>query len=174
MLFKEIRQAIRLLAKNPGFTTIAALSLALGIGANSAMFSLADAILLRPIPVPQASHVLNLRTATPSTPLDGVSFPEYRDIREKNQSLSGLVAFQFTTVGFATTAKALPQMRMGQMVSDNFFRVLDVQPSLGRAFLPDEGKVPGRDAIAILSYHFWGLWCKLKPTVRSVELRLVE
>ena len=155
MLFKETRQAIRLLLNNPGFTAIAALSLALGIGANSAIFSLADAILLRPLPIPQPSHVLNLRTATPSTPLDGVSFPEYRDIRDKNQSLAGLVAFQFTTVGFAATPKALPQMRMGQMVSDNFFKVLDVQPALGRAFLADEGKVPGRDAIAILSYHFW-------------------
>jgi predicted permease len=155
MLFKEIRQAIRLLAKNPGFTAIAALSLALGIGANSAIFSLADAILLRPLPVPHASQVLSVRTETPSTPLDGVSFPEYRDIRDKNQSLAGLVAFQFTTVGFAATPKALPQMRLGQMVSDNFFSVLGVQPSLGRAFLADEGKVPGRDAIAILSYQFW-------------------
>src|ERR1035438_8826383 len=115
MLFKEIRQAIRLLLNNPGFTAIAALSLALGIGANSAIFSLADAILLRPLPIPQPIHVLNLRTAPPSTPLDGVSFPEYRDIRDKNQSLAGLVAFQFTTVGFAATAKALPQMRMGQI-----------------------------------------------------------
>ncbi|HLK22626.1 MAG TPA: hypothetical protein VKT81_26955, partial [Bryobacteraceae bacterium] len=68
MLFKEIRHAVRLLAKNPGFTAIAALSLALGIGANSAIFSLADAILLRPIPVPQPSRVLDLSTSTPSNP----------------------------------------------------------------------------------------------------------
>jgi predicted permease len=155
MLFKEIRQAIRLLLNNPGFTAIAALSLALGIGANCAIFSLADAILLRPLPIRHASQVLNLRTTTPSAPLDGVSFPEYRDIRDKNQSLDGLVAFQLTTVGFAPTPKALPQMRMGQMVSDNFFNVLGVQPALGRAFLADEGKVPGRDAIVILSHHFW-------------------
>ena len=126
MLFQEIRQAIRLLAKNPGFTAIAALSLALGIGANSAIFSLADAILLRPIPVPQASRVLDLSSATPSTPVAGISFPEYRDIREKDQSMSGLIACQFTSVGFATSAKALPQMRMGQMVSDNFFRVMEI------------------------------------------------
>src|ERR1700683_1152835 len=101
MLFKEIRQAIRLLLNNPGFTAIAALSLALGIGANSAIFSLADAILLRPLPVPQPSHVLNLTTETPSTARDGLSYPEYRDIREKSQSLTGVVAFQLTTVGFA-------------------------------------------------------------------------
>ena len=155
MILKEIRQAIRLLAKNPGFTAIAALSLALGIGANSAIFSLADAILLRPLPVSQPSRLLSLRTETPSAPLDGLSFPEYRDIRDKSQSLGGVIAFQLTSVGFAVSGKALPQMRMGQMVSDNFFNVLGIQPVLGRAFLPDEGKVPGRDAIAILSYHFW-------------------
>jgi macrolide transport system ATP-binding/permease protein len=176
MLFQEIRQAIRLLAKNPGFTAIAALSLALGIGANSAIFSLADAILLRPIPVPQPSRVLDLSTATPSTPVAGISFPEYRDIREKNQSMSGLIAFQFATVGFAASAKALPQMRMGQMVSDNFFRALDVQPSLGRAFLPDEGKVPGRDAITILSYHFWETEFGRDPAVigRTVRMNGVD
>jgi predicted permease len=176
MLFKEIRQAIRLLAKNPGFTAIAALSLALGIGANSAIFSLADAILLRPLPVPQPGHVLNLRTATPSTPLDGVSYPEYLDIRDKNQSLAGLVAFQFTTVGFAASPKALPQMRMGQMVSDNFFNVLGIQPSLGRAFLADEGKVPGRDAIAILSYQLWETEFGRDPAAigRSVRMNGVD
>ncbi len=172
MLFKEIRQAIRLLLNNPGFTAIAALSLALGIGANSAIFSLADAILLRPIPIPQPSHVLNLTTVTPSTPRDGLSFPEYRDIREKSQSLTGVVAFQFTTVGFADTPKALPQMRMGQMVSDNFFKVLDVQPALGRAFLPDEGKVPGRDSIAILSDHFWETEFARDPAVIGRVVRM--
>src|ERR1022692_4977906 len=114
-MLHDLRYALRTLRKSPGFALVAILSLALGIGANSAIFSLADAILLRPLPIPQPGHVLNLRTATPSTPLDGVSFPEYRDIRDKNQSLAGLVAFQFTTVGFAATSKALPQMRMGQM-----------------------------------------------------------
>lgn len=172
MLIKEIRQAIRLLANNPGFTAVAALSLALGIGANSAIFSLADAILLRPIPVPQPSRVLDLSTATPSEPIAGMSFLEYRDVREKNQSMAGLIACQFTTVGFATSAKALPQMRMGQMVSDNFFRVLDVQPSLGRAFLPDEGKVPGRDAITILSHHFWETEFGSDPAVIGRKVRM--
>jgi putative ABC transport system permease protein len=172
MLFKEIRQAIRLLLNNPGFTAIAALSLALGIGANSAIFSLADAILLRPLPVREPSHLLNVITATPSTPRDNLSYPEYRDIREKSQSLAGVIAFQLTTVGFADTPKALPQMRMGQMVSDNFFKVLDVQPALGRAFLPDEGKVPGRDAIVILSDHFWETEFGRDPSVIGRVVRM--
>jgi len=171
-MLKEIRQAIRLLLNNPGFTAIAVFSLALGIGANSAIFSLADAILLRPLPVRQPSQVLNISTETPSATHDGVSYPEYRDIREKSRSLTGVVAFQLTTVGFASAPKALPQMRMGQMVSDNFFKVLDVQPALGRAFLPDEGKVPGRDAIVILSDHFWETEFSRDPSVIGRVVRM--
>jgi len=155
MMLKEIRQAFRLLAKNPGFTAIAALSLALGIGANSAIFSLTDALLLRPLPVLHPSEVVTISTDTPHNPFEAVSYPDYRDIRDKTQSLSGVVAYQYSTFGFAASPTAVPQMRLGLLVSDNFFRVLDVQPALGRAFLPEEGKVPGRDAIAVLGYDFW-------------------
>ena len=154
-MLKDIRQAIRLLAKNPGFTAIAALSLAIGIGANSAVFSLADALLLRPLPVEEPSGVVSVSTNTPGNPFGGTSFPDYRDFRDKSQSLAGLVAFDFYTFGFATSPTVQPQMRMGFLVSDNFFQVLRIQPALGRAFLPEEGKVPGRDAIAILSYDLW-------------------
>src|SRR5450755_4150918 len=176
MLFKEIRQAIRLLAKNPGFSAIAALSLALGIGANSAIFSLADAMLLRPLPVFQPSQVMSLSTDTPSSPLDGLSYPDYRDLREKSQSLAGVAAFQYTTVGFADSPKALPQMRMGLMVSDNFFGVLGIQPALGRAFLADEGKVAGRDAIALLSYDSWENQFGRAPSAigRSIRMNGVD
>ena len=155
MLLKEIRQAFRLLANNPGFTAIAALSLALGIGANSAIFSLTDAILLRPLQVFEPSRVVSLSTDTPSAPLDGVSYPDYRDIRDQSKTLDGMVAYQFTTVGFSASPKALPQMRFGLAVSDNFFRVFGIQPALGRAFLPGEGKATARDAIALLSYESW-------------------
>ena len=172
MLLKEVRQAIRLLAKNPGFTAIAALSLALGIGANSAIFSLADALLLRPLPVYEPSRMLSLTTETPSAPMDGISYPDYRDLREKNQSFAGVVAYQFTTAGFTDSPKALPQMRMGQTVSDNFFDVLDVQPALGRRFLRDEGKVDGRDAIMILSYDFWQTQYSGNPSIIGQHARL--
>ena len=154
-MLKDIRQAIRLLAKNPGFTAIAALSLAIGIGANSAVFSLADALLLRPLPVADPSGVLSVSTDTPDNSFGGTSFPNYRDLRDKNQTFAGLVAFEFYTFGFATSPSVQPQMRMGLLVSDNFFQVLGIQPAQGRAFLPEEGKVTGRDAIAVLSYDLW-------------------
>jgi predicted permease len=154
-MLKDIRQAIRLLAKNPGFTAIAALSLAIGIGANSAVFSFADALLLRPLPVDDPNGVVTVCTDTPDNSFGPVSFPDYRDFRDKSQTFASLAAFDFYTFGFAASAAVQPQMRMGFVVSDNFFQVLRIQPALGRAFLPDEAKVPGRDAIAVLSYDLW-------------------
>ncbi|HEV2688535.1 MAG TPA: ABC transporter permease, partial [Bryobacteraceae bacterium] len=172
MLLKEFRQAFRLLLKNPGFTAIAALSLALGIGANSAIFSLADALMLRPLPVPAPSEVVTVSTDTPHNPFESVSYPDYRDLREKTQSFSGLAAYQYATVGFAATKASLPQMRLGLLVSDNFFRVMEIQPSLGRAFSADEGTASGRDAIAVLSHDFWQHDLSGDPQVVGRTIRL--
>ncbi len=156
MPFKEIRYAFRMLAKNPGFTAIAAVSLALGIGANSAIFSFADGLMLRPLSVPQPDKLLTVTTSTPGDQFGGAaSFPDYRDLRDKSQTFENLAAYRFYTFGFAPSAGVQPQMRLGFLVSDNFFQTAQVQPAVGRAFLPDEGKVPGRDAVAVLSYDFW-------------------
>ena len=91
MLLQEIRHALRLLARSPGFTAIAALSLALGIGANSAIFSLADALLLRPLPIRQPSAVVTVSTDRPNLTdgIGGVSYPDYLDLRGKTQSFEG-------------------------------------------------------------------------------------
>ncbi|MDP8979819.1 MAG: ABC transporter permease [Acidobacteriota bacterium] len=155
MAFQEIRHAFRVLVKNPGFTAVAALSLGLGIGANSAIFSLADALLLRPLQILNPSRVVTVNTDTPDNPFEGVSYPDYRDIRERSRSFDGLVAFDISTFGFAVSPKDVPQMRAGMLVSDNFFAVLGVQPVLGRNFLAEEAKVPGRDAVMILSHDLW-------------------
>jgi len=155
MAFQEVRHTFRILAKNPGFTAIAAISLALGIGANSAIFSLADALLLRPLPIKEPGAVVSVTNNTPNNPYDGVSYPDYLDFRGKSRSFDGLVAFEFSTWGLATSAREVPQMRMGLMVSDNFFHVLGVEPALGRGFRPDETKVPGRDSVAVLQHDFW-------------------
>jgi predicted permease len=155
MALQEIRHSLRMLRKSPGFTTVAALSLALGIGANSAVFSLADAILLRPLPIQEPGSVLTVSTNTGNNPFGGVSYPDYRDFRNQSRSFDGMVAFQFSTFGVAASAREVPQMRLGMLVSDNFFRVLGVEPALGRGFLAGEGKDPGKDAIVILGHDFW-------------------
>src|ERR1035441_1468635 len=155
MAFQEIRLTFRVLTKNRGFTAIAALSLALGIGANSAIFSLADALLLRPLPIRDPGAVVTVTTNTPDNPYSGVSYPNYRDLRSKSQSFEGVVAYQLSTWGVANSAGEIAQMRMGLIVSDNFFQVMGVEPTLGRSFRPEETQVPGRDAVVVLAQDFW-------------------
>ena len=155
MLLKEIRQALRMLANNPSFSIIAVLSLALGIGATSSIFSMADALLLRPLPVPEPTGIVTVSGTTPGNSNAAMSYPDYLDLRAKSRSFDGMVAFQLFQAGLATTASAVPQMKMGMQVSDNFFQVLGVDPALGRRFLPEECQVPGRNPVAILSYDLW-------------------
>ncbi len=156
--FQEIRHAARMLVRTPGFTAVAALSLALGIGVNTAMFSFHDAMLWRPLPVHDPSSIVTVTTQSLAGPglIDGlVSYQNYRDLRSKSQSCAGLVAHQLATVSFARSRQAAREMRMGMLVSDNFFDVLGIVPALGRSFAPAEGQVPGRDAVVVLGYDYW-------------------
>jgi predicted permease len=152
---QDVRFALRILLKNPGFTAIAVLSLALGIGANCAIFSLADAVLLRPLPILAPSDVVNIDNNTPDNPFAGYSYPNFRDLRAQSKSFEDVTAFQLSTMSVATHPDAVPQIYSGVIASDNFFSALGVQPVLGRTFLPSEGEVPGRDSVAVISYDFW-------------------
>ncbi len=155
MLLQDIRYAIRVLLKNRAFTLVAVLSLAIGIGANSAMFSFADALLLRPLPVLRPSEVVTLESQTSRDQPGRTSYPDYVDYRDRAQTLDGLVAYTVVPFGFAASPDALPQVKYGLMVSGNLFQAMGVEPAVGRAFRPDEDQVPGRDAVAILGYDFW-------------------
>ena len=156
MLPRDVRYALRMMARTPGFTVIAVLSLALGIGANAAIFSLADALLLRPLPVRDPGRVVTVTTDIPGDQFGGtVSYPNYQDLRDKTRSFDGLTASQSSIFSFAKSGSAAPQRRAGMVVSDNIFHVLGVEPTLGRGFLPEENKVAGRDAVVVLGYDFW-------------------
>jgi len=172
MTFQDIRYAYRMFTKNPGFTAIAVLSLALGIGANGAVFSLADALLLRPLPISDPGAVVTITTTQPGSPFGGVSYANYRDFRDRLRSFDGVVAFQFATWGVATSAKDAAQMAMGAFVSGNFFPVLGVEPTLGRGFRPDEGQVPGRDAVVVLAYEFWKTHLAASPSAIGQTIRI--
>ncbi len=155
-LLRDVRHACRLLRRNPVFAGVAIVSLALGIGANAAIFSLADVLILRPLPVRDPGAVVTISADTPDEGFGGaVSYPNYRDLRDGTDAFDGLAAYQFSRVSFARSTEHVREMRMGMLVSENFFTVLGVQPVLGRAFTPDEGQVPGRDAVVVLSYDFW-------------------
>jgi putative ABC transport system permease protein len=156
-LWQDLRHGRRMLAKNPGFTLVAVLSLAIGIGANSAMFSLADALLLRPMPVLRPSEVVTVGSTESLAGFSvlNASYRDYVDFRDQSKSFDGLVAFTHTTFGFATDANALPKMKLGALITGNLFRVMGVEPELGRAFLPEEDRVPGRDAVVVLDHDTW-------------------
>src|SRR6266508_5397655 len=152
---QDVRYGLRLLARNPGFTIISVVSLAIGIGATCAVFSFADALLLRPLTVPRAGDVVTVGTPDSMGRNLVASYREYVDVRARSQSFDGLVAFATATVAFGADANTLPKLRMGMLVSDNFFPVIGVEPQLGRTFGLDENKVPGRDAVVMLGHDFW-------------------
>ncbi len=159
-LWQDLRHGVRMLRRTPGFTFVAVLSLAIGIGANSAMFSFADMLLFRPLPVPRPSEVVTVNWTSPTGhfgefTFSAASYRDYADLRDRSRSFAGLSAFNNQNFGLATRADEVPQLRMGLLVTGNFFQVMGVSPELGRAFLPEEDRVPGRDAVLVLSHDFW-------------------
>src|SRR5690242_6939309 len=154
---KDVRYALRMLHKNPGFLAVAVCSLAIGIGATSAIYSIADAMLLRPLPVPHASEVIAVSPVSDQlfSALNLVSYPDYKDFRDRNRTFEGLTASSYSFFGFAPDRDTLPRMKFGMVVSGNFFRVLGVEPRIGRGFRPDEDQAVGRNAVAVLSHDLW-------------------
>jgi predicted permease len=159
----DIRYSLRALRAQPAFIAVAVLSLALAIGANSAVFSLADAMLLRPLPVPNPSALFDVAFTTPDNPFEGMSFPNYRDLREKSRAFSGLAAYRLTQVAAADNSAAPARVRLAMLVSDDFFQVTGVTPSAGRAFLPGEANVP----VAMIGYDFWRQYADERPAIGS-------
>ena len=154
-MLKDIRFALRTLRQNPGFAATAIISIALAIGSNSAIFSLADGLLLRPLAISDPSRVVTIRARTPSGNFGNLSYPDFVDLRDKSRSFGGLIAYDLVPAGFAKDTETQPQLKMGYVVSGNFFNVLGVAPHQGRPFRPEEDQVPGRDAVAVLSFDLW-------------------
>jgi predicted permease len=156
-LWRDVRHACRMFAKNPGFSAIAVISIAFGTGANVAMFSLADRLLLRPLPVLRPSEVLTVgsRVTRGISTATVASYPDYLDIRDRARSFSGLVALAAANVAFTPRNDGHPQVKLVSMVSSNFFHVLGVDPEIGRGFLPQDDRVPGNGAVAVLTYATW-------------------
>jgi predicted permease len=153
---QDLHYAFRSLGHARGFTMIVVTTLALGLGVNSAIFSLADALLLRPLSVLRPSEVVAVGTSLPTQSFGSLSYPDYVDYRDQSKCFDGLVAFtQMTGFGFASQPNELPRVIGGMGVSENFFRVLGVAPDLGRGFRPDEDRVSGRDAVAVIGHDFW-------------------
>jgi predicted permease len=177
--WQDVRHGARMLKKNPGFAAVAILSIALGVGANGAMFSLADALVFRPLQVPRATEVVALsgdNTSVTSNSGFGanrnVSYLDYRDVRDRTRSFEGLFAYRVVITAFAHRPGDAAQQMLGQGVSGNFFRVLGVQPALGRMFRDEEDEAPGRDPVVVLSHDTWTERFNSDPAVVGRVVRL--
>jgi putative ABC transport system permease protein len=151
---QDLRYSFRLLLKNPGFTLVAVLTLALGIGANTAIFSVVNSLLLRPLPYKDAQQLVWIWGTNPKNDIaqEVASAPDYADWKSQNQSFEEMGAFSRTAL--ILNADNEPERLIGGAVTDGFFSVLGVQPKMGRVFLPEEDK-PGANRVVILSEGLW-------------------
>src|SRR5882762_3829720 len=172
-LWQDLRYGVRMLMKQPGFTLIAVVTLALGIGASAAIFSVVDAVLLRPLPYPDAARVIELREVSAKGTRMPVTEPNYADVRARNHSLEAIAEISGGTAATMMTTiigGSEPVRAPVYAVSGEFFRVLGVAPVVGRAFLPEELK-SGTPA-AIVSYGFWQRQLSGKTDLAGTSLRI--
>ncbi|MDQ2855870.1 MAG: ABC transporter permease, partial [Acidobacteriota bacterium] len=152
--FKDIRYGFRSFLKRPGFTAIAVVTLALGIGANTAIFSLVNTVLLRPLPVQNPEQLVEVYgTFHNGADYTIQSYLNYKDYRDRNQVLSGLIAYRFAPMSVSHEGRN--ERAWGYLVSGNYFDVLGIKPFLGRYFLPEEDRTPGSNPVAVISYACW-------------------
>ena len=153
-LWQDMRYGARMMVKNPGFTLIAVVTLALGVGANSVIFSVVNALLLRPLPVEKPEQLAAVYTSDfSSTQYGASSYPDYVDFRDRNQVFSGTVAYMPTA--FSLNVDGTNERAFGEVVSGNYFSTLGVKPALGRGFLPEEDRTPGERAVVVIGHKLW-------------------
>jgi predicted permease len=157
---QDLRYGLRMLRKNPGFTAVAVLSLALGIGANTTIFTVVNAILLSALPVRDLPRLVEMDTIDSKTLVTqarseklGMSFPNFQDYRRDNTVFTDLAAFMPTAVTWSGGAE--PRQLESELVSANYFEVLGIRPARGRFFMPDEDTKPNGNDVAVLSYALW-------------------
>jgi putative ABC transport system permease protein len=151
-LLQDLRYGIRMLLKNPGFTTVAVLALTLGIGADSAIFSVVNAVLLRPLPYPDSERLVVLRERSPQLEGMSVAYPNFIDWREQNGAFENIGVFRRQS--FNLTGNGEPERLVGSQVSADVFATLRVNAARGRVFTNDEDK-PGATPVVVLSHGLW-------------------
>ena len=145
---------MRMLTRSPGFTTVAVLSLALGIGATTTIFSVMNAALLRPLPLENPDRLVGLWASRTRTGFGPISYPNYIHYRDKNHVFTGLVASSVAKP-MNLSGRGIPTLVFGSPVSGDYFSVLGVRPVLGRGFLPEEDRTPGTHPVVVISHGLW-------------------
>jgi predicted permease len=155
VLLQDARYGLRRLAANPVFTVVALLSLTLGIGANTAIFSLVNSLFLRPLPVERPHELVSFqnKARAGSWGFLAFSYPNYRDLRDRNDVLAGLVGYRFAPL--AVSHDGVSAKVWGYVVTGNYFDVLGVRASAGRTITPDDDRLPGAHPVAVISHRCW-------------------
>ena len=154
-LWQDLRYAFRILRTHPGFTAVVVLSLALGIGANTAIFSIVNAYILRPMPVDSPDRLVTVYFTAPrwGKELAGLSYPELLDYRKQDTGLADIMGS--TGISLSMTDGSETELIWGEVVTGNYFSGLGVHPVAGRGFLPEEDRAPGQKPVCVLNYNFW-------------------
>jgi putative ABC transport system permease protein len=156
-MLQDIRYGARLLIRSPALTIVAVLSLALGIGANTTIFTIVNAVLLNPLPVKDGSRIVSVFTTDQRAGVfagfTGISRPNFLDYRDKNTVFSGMTAEGFTPISVSSGSE--PEQVFGQLVTGNYFDVLGVRMAVGRGLRPDDDGQPGASPVVVMSYGLW-------------------
>jgi len=168
-LLQDVRFGFRQLRKARGFATVAVLTLALGIGVNTVLFSIVDAVLLHPLPVANPDELVTVDAGKPNFPDGSVSYPNFRDWKRANRSFAAFAIFRH--IGFTLTGSGASARLHGDYISSDFFPLLGVKPVLGRLFAPGEDEI-GRGPVALISAGLWARMFGARPDVigRSITL----
>jgi predicted permease len=164
--FSHLHYALRLFRKGPGFASAAVLSLALGIGANTLVFSVVNSLLLRPLPIKNPKQVVFVETRNGP----GISFPSYVDFRNDNSTFSGFAGYRIAPMSLEATGN--PSRIWGYLATGNYFDVLGVTPALGRLFHQDDDRQAGASPYAVLSYRCWQTRFGGDPGIAGKTIRL--
>jgi hypothetical protein len=156
-VFQDLRYGVRMLLKKPGFTAVALMTLALGIGANTAVFSVINALMLKPLPYRAPEQLVKVFQAEPD-PAKGLlpsvwSYPRFEMLRDHSESFEAVAGF--TQNAYNLTGTDAPERLQVEMVSASYFPMLGVEASAGRTFVPEEDRAPGTNLAALLSYGLW-------------------
>jgi len=171
-MFRDVQYALRGLRNSPGFTAIAVLTLALGIGVNTTIFSMVNAILLKPLPVDRPDELVDIysRPSNMTEEFGTTSWLDYQEYRDQSETLSGIVAYTNFFANFAREGRS--ELIVGEVVSGNYFDVLGVPPRLGRSFAPEETATELTHPVTVLSHGFWQSRFGADPAVLGQTVRL--
>lgn len=169
IFWQDLRYGLRMLAKSPGFAAIAILTMAFGIGANTALFSVVNAVILNPLPFPSPNRLVSVYSKTTEFNESSISYPNFLDWRRMNRSLSAIAAYR--QADYSLTGTGQPEHLNGVMISAEFFPLLGVNPALGRAFRPEEDQA-GTAPVVLISESLWKRRFASSPSILGTSLTL--